>query len=241
MTISPSDTAPGLVIAIDGPCNAGKTTLIHQLAATLLAATVPEQPAFNGMLFLDPAIEGASERNETMAIFTDQCRIDLAASLARLGRHVFLDRSWLATPVIAISWALRGERFGDGHRRSLLLLAETLEINPVGPDCIIALNPSPEVLQRNAKRRRPPLLPPWCSVEGGVTEARIYRRIAAEVAGLWPVEIPGNPLEDEVTGIINKMVASPTVGLDLSALTCVLQKLADYDRPDLTEWVRACG
>lgn len=87
----------GEILALEGVCCAGKTTIVKQLAAHFKAGVVPELPEFGRNLFRPFADGEAILYNGNRSIEIEKVRMLGAIGLSKIVEHVILDRSFLST------------------------------------------------------------------------------------------------------------------------------------------------
>lgn len=93
----------GEIIAVEGVCCSGKTTIIRQLSSCLKTATVPELPEFGRNLF-KPFTSGENILyNGSKSVGLEKIRMETAEKLTNISPYVLLDRSFISTLMLAYS------------------------------------------------------------------------------------------------------------------------------------------
>lgn len=90
----------GEIIAVEGVCCAGKTTLVTGLSRKFKTTVMPELPAFGRNLFQPFESKDNILHNGYTSIGLEKVRMIGALGLSELSRHVILDRSIMSALAI---------------------------------------------------------------------------------------------------------------------------------------------
>lgn len=93
----------GEMVAIEGVCCSGKTTIIRQLSSCLKTAVVPELPEFGRNLFKTFTSGENIFYNGSKSVGIEKIRMETAEKLTNITPYVILDRSFVSTLMLAYS------------------------------------------------------------------------------------------------------------------------------------------
>jgi hypothetical protein len=145
----------GLNVAVDGPSNAGKSTLTRALADRYGWSLLPDAGDLVSTFPPAPMTAAAARHNERYCLVVEEARSALLATGWRTGEHCLLDRSALST--LAISYGYAPEYGVDRFAEQCTAMADSLRAGRlVLPGAHLYLRPgSDTVATRNGKRPEP--------------------------------------------------------------------------------------
>lgn len=196
----------GTVIALEGVCCAGKSTIVKRLAAHLKAGVIPELPEFGRNLFKPFTSSEAVEYNGHRSVPIEMVRMAGAFGLSQYAEYVVLDRSFLST--LALGYGaidLIGPEAYQGLARRVLSVIHSREL--AVPDRTLYISVNEVTVQQRNLTRVPPLDDYWVDPERVRRQNEFYRGIS--VADGIEVIDAARELEIVLADCINLAVHAP--------------------------------
>lgn len=195
----------GEVIAIEGVCCAGKTTLVKGLAESLRTCVVPELPAFGRNLFR-PFDSGENILyNGAQSVPIEGVRISTAQKLSEVAGRSLLDRSFFST--LALGYGAIDLIGVQGYHE---LTGQVLTAIDEGvlqlPDKLLYLSVDSDVAQARNQTRTPQLESYWVNPERIKRQNEFYQTLAANDgvmlinAGQTPDRVLADCIESALDG-----------------------------------------
>ena len=150
----------GEVVAVEGVCCAGKTTLIGSLSRNFKTTVVPELPAFGRNLFQPFDSRESILHNGYTSIGLEKVRMIGALGLSEVSNHVLMDRSIIST--LAINYGaidILGAPAFSGLAHAVLREIENGRL--AAPDKMLYIGVDGHIVEERNESRTPRLEPYW--------------------------------------------------------------------------------
>lgn len=154
----------GEIVAVEGVCCAGKTTLVGNLSRIFKTTIVPELPAFGRNLFRPFDSKESILHNGYTSIGLEKVRMMGALGLSELSDHVLMDRSIISALAInygAIDILGAPAFFGLAHA----VLGEIENGKLAIPDKMLYIGVDGHVVEKRNESRAPRLEPYWTNIK----------------------------------------------------------------------------
>jgi hypothetical protein len=220
--------AAGLTYSVEGPSNAGKTSLVRALAAGGDVQVLPDAGDFVTVFPPPPATAEAARQNERYCLDVERARSALVGTGWRHGGECIFDRSALSMLAIAHGYADRFGRqaFTDLCARMAALVDEgVLRL----PDRYVVLLVPVAVLRTRNAGRRPPLSSYW--MDAGLLARQLeFYRAWASLMGPACLEVTPGPEPADLAASVRAAVRrlGPAPASPAQALAQLPGRLAEH-------------
>ena len=151
---------PGEIVALEGVCCAGKTTLIKSMSKELGAGVIPELPEFGRNLFLPFNGRESIARNSQDSIPIEKVRVTAAVGLSAIASHVIMDRSFFST--LALGYGAVDITGPEAYRKLVDSVVDMMRTGEMPlPDKVLCVKVDVNTVKQRNQSRTPPLDDYW--------------------------------------------------------------------------------
>lgn len=213
----------GEIIAVEGVCCAGKSTIVKRLASHLTAGVVPELPEFGRNLF-KPFQDGENILyNGYRSISIEQVRMKAALGLNDLAAYVLLDRSFLST--LALGYGAIDLIGTAAYRELADRVLSVVRTNVLSvPDKTLYINVDGNTVQKRNEIRVPPLGEYWVNPRRVERQNYFYQSLSI-IDGVETVD--GARSREEVVSNCVDLSQTPTT-ISKKELIIVVEKFSNH-------------
>lgn len=168
----------GKVIAVEGVCCAGKTTLVKGLSGRLSAGVIPELPEFGRNLFRPFKDSGDVIYNSNVSIPIEKVRMVGAVGLSQVANHVVMDRCFLST--LALGYGAI-DVIGTAEYLSIAktVLSQVNNGDMPIPDKVLYLGIDGATVEQRNRTRAPQLDEYWTNCDRVDRQNQFYSHLSA--------------------------------------------------------------